>query len=89
MTQPAQLWNEDLVDRAHRLWLRALRGDADARGPAHEVRLRFWKRNHPPGSLGRSAAPAPRVRWNEEVDKESSVVKAGLESQEFQSGTKA
>ena len=45
MTEPAQLSDEDLLDRAHQLRLLALRGHPDARGPAHEhereVRRRF------------------------------------------------
>ena len=45
MTEPAQLSDEDLLDRAHQLRLLALRGHLDARGPAHEhereVRRRF------------------------------------------------
>lgn len=45
MTEPAQLSDEDLLDRAHQLRLLALRGHADSRGPAHEhereVRRRF------------------------------------------------
>lgn len=45
MTQPAELSDEDLLDRAHQLRLLALRGHLDARGPAHEhereVRRRF------------------------------------------------
>ena len=36
MTEPAQLSDEDLLDRAHQLRLLALRGHLDARGPAHE-----------------------------------------------------
>ena len=45
ITQPAELSDEDLLDRAHQLRLLALRGHLDARGPAHEhereVRRRF------------------------------------------------
>jgi hypothetical protein len=45
ITEPAALSDEDLLDRAHQLRLLALRGHADARGPAHqherEVRRRF------------------------------------------------
>jgi len=45
MTEPASLSDEDLLDRAHQLRLLALRGHAEARGPAHEhereVRRRF------------------------------------------------
>lgn len=45
ITEPAQLTDEDLLDRAHQLRLLALRGHFDARGPAHaherEVRRRF------------------------------------------------
>ena len=62
MTEPAQLTDEDLLDRAHQLRLLALRGHLDARGPAHEhereVRRRF-------GSATTIAAPledAPRRR---------------------------
>ncbi|SFN40882.1 hypothetical protein [Variovorax sp. OV329] len=45
MTEPGQLTDEDLLERAHQLRLLALRGHADARGLAHaherEVRRRF------------------------------------------------
>lgn len=45
MTEPGQLTDEDLLDRAHQLRLLALRGHPDARGAAHaherEVRRRF------------------------------------------------
>ena len=45
MTEPAQLSDEDLLDRAHQLRLLALRGHRDSRRPAHEheheVRRRF------------------------------------------------
>jgi hypothetical protein len=36
MTQPGNLSDEDLLDRAHQLRLLALRGHVEARGPAHE-----------------------------------------------------
>lgn len=45
MTKPADLSDEELLERAHQLRLLALRGHLDSRGPAHEheaeVRRRF------------------------------------------------
>lgn len=45
MTEPAELIDEDLLERAHQLRLLALRGHVDARDPSHlherEVRRRF------------------------------------------------
>jgi hypothetical protein len=47
MTEPGQLSDEELLDRAHQLRLLALRGHVNARGPAHEheseVRRRFGR----------------------------------------------
>jgi hypothetical protein len=45
MTEPGELSDEELLDRAHQLRLLALRGHRNARGAAHqheaEVRRRF------------------------------------------------
>ncbi|MBO9512470.1 MAG: hypothetical protein J7549_00010 [Variovorax sp.] len=62
MTEPAQLSDEDLLERAHQLRLLALRGHVDARGPAHsherEVRRRFGSAT----TLRAALEPAPRPR---------------------------
>ena len=61
MTEPGALSDEDLLDRAHQLRLLALRGHADARGPAHlhelEVRRRFGS---PTTASALLEQPAPR-----------------------------
>jgi len=60
MTEPGQLTDEDLLERAHQLRLLALRGHADARGLAHaherEVRRRFGSNT----TVSASLDPLPR-----------------------------
>lgn len=66
LTEPAQLSDEDLLDRAHQLRLLALRGNPDARGPAHEhereVRRRFAG-NTTIGAPLEAPAPNKRPWW--------------------------
>jgi len=67
MTEPAQLSDEDLLDRAHQLRLLALRGHLDARGPAHEhereVRRRFNSGSTTLGIPLEYAPPKKRPFW--------------------------
>lgn len=65
MAQPAEL--SDLLDRAHRLRLLALRGHLDARGPVHEheqeVRRRFGSGMTTMSAPFEIAAPKTRPFW--------------------------
>ncbi|MBS0343478.1 MAG: hypothetical protein JSS56_23490 [Proteobacteria bacterium] len=61
MTEPGQLSDEDLLDRAHQLRLLALRGHLDARGPAHEYE-REVRRRFGTGSTTVGAPLEPEVR---------------------------
>lgn len=67
LTQPAELSDEDLLDRAHQLRLLALRGHLDARGPAHEheqeVRRRFGSGMTTMSAQLELAAPKMRPFW--------------------------
>ena len=62
MTKPADLSDEELLDRAHQLRLLALRGHLDSRGPAHEHEAEVRRRFHTPTTIAAALAPVPTPR---------------------------
>ena len=62
MTEPAQLTDEDLLDRAHQLGLLALRGHIEARGPAHEHEREVRRRFGSPNTIAATLEPSPMRR---------------------------
>ena len=58
MTEPGDLNDEELLNRAHQLRLLALRGHFEARGPAHQHEAEVRRRFGVPTTLAAPLEPA-------------------------------
>jgi len=62
MTEPGELSDEELLDRAHQLRLLALRGHRNARGAAHRHETEVRRRFGPPSTMSATLEPSPQRR---------------------------